>query len=69
MRYAEETCKHAEVKHQQQLANAAAKATIIWNAGTDTPTHNDHPYLVRKGSKLTGHDLSRCAGYSGAVGR
>jgi len=69
MHHTEEARKHAEVKRQQQLADAAAKAAMIWNAGTGTPAYNDHLYLVREGSKPTGPIVSRFAGYSGAVGR
>jgi putative DNA primase/helicase len=49
-RDADEKTRHAE---------AATKATAIWDAATPAP--DDHPYLVRKGIKASGVRLSRGA--------
>ena len=52
MRRVEEARKHAKAERQQQYADAAAKAALIWNAAT--PANDDHPYLVRKKIKANG---------------
>jgi len=52
MRRVEEARKHAEAERQQQYADTAEKAASIWNAAT--PANDNHPYLVRKGTKANG---------------
>ncbi|WP_456412175.1 DUF3987 domain-containing protein [Thiolapillus sp.] len=59
MRRVEETRKHAEAERQQQYAEAASKAALIWNAATTA--NDDHPYLVRKGIKANGARLHQGA--------
>ncbi|MCG7993208.1 MAG: DUF3987 domain-containing protein [Candidatus Thiodiazotropha lotti] len=59
MRRVEEARKHAEAERQQQYADAAERASSIWN--TATTANNDHPYLVRKGIKANGARLHQGA--------
>lgn len=68
-----ESQAQADAREAKRQADAARKATALWNAGT--PAGEDHPYLCRKGVRpvdtlreIPADKLARLIGYPPKVG-